>query len=159
MKCKSKIFLILVAMMLCACFIGSVSAADDVKGPIDITPIKESIGTTDISKMTKGDLANMLTGVTRSQLDEIISVKPNMKDKVLLIVSSPELKSNAKLEMQNEVFGMTSELSTYLKSKPMEDVPSEPTADDVQKETEWNAYLLNYVTYYKGTGEFGGPIV
>ena len=159
MKCKSKIFLILVAMTLCACFIGSVSAADGVKGPIDITPIKESIGTIDISKMTKGDLADMLTGVTRSQLDEIISVKPNMKDQVLLIVSSPELKSNVKLEMQNEVFGMTSELSTYLKSKPVEAVRSEPTADDVQKETEWNAYLLNYVTYYKGTGEFGGPIV
>ena len=159
MKGKSKIFLILIVMMLCACFIGSVSAEGVVKGPIDITPIKESIGTTDISKMTKGDLANMLTGVTRSQLDEIISVKPNMKDQVLLIVSSPELKSNVKLEMQNEVFGMTSELSTYLKSKPVKDVPSEPTADDVQKETEWNAYLLNYVTYYKGTGEFGGPIV
>ena len=159
MKGKSKIFLILIVMMLCACFIGSVSAEEVVKGPIDITPIKESIGTIDISKMTKGDLANMLTGVTRSQLDEIISVKPNMKDQVLLIVSSPELKSNVKLEMQNEVFGMTSELSTYLKSKPVEDVPSEPTADDVQKETEWNAYLLNYVTYYKGTGEFGGPIV
>ena len=159
MKGKSKIFLILIVMMLCACFIGSVSAEEVVKGPIDITPIKESIGTIDISKMTKGDLANMLTGVTRSQLDEIISVKPNMKDQVLLIVSSPELKSNVKLEMQNEVFGMTSELSTYLKSKPVEDVRSEPTADDVQKETEWNAYLLNYVTYYKGTGEFGGPIV
>ena len=145
--------------MLCVCFIGSVSATEVVKGPIDITPIKDSISTIDISKMTKGDLASMLTGVTRSQLDEIISVKPNMKDQVLLIVSSPELKSNVKLEMQNEVFGMTSELSTYLKSKPVKDVPSEPTADDVQKETEWNAYLLNYVTYYKGTGEFGGPIV
>lgn len=159
MKGKRKIFLILVAMMLCVCFIGSVSATEVVKGPIDITPIKDSISTIDISKMTKGDLASMLTGVTRSQLDEIISVKPNMKDQVLLIVSSPELKSNVKLEMQNEVFGMTSELSTYLKSKPVKDVPSEPTADDVQKETEWNAYLLNYVTYYKGTGEFGGPIV
>lgn len=159
MKCKSKIFLILVAMMLCVCFIGSVSAADGAKGSADITLIKDSISTIDVSKMTKGDLANMLTGVTRSQLDEIISVKPNMKDQVLLIVSSPELKSNVKLEMQNEVFGMTSELSTYLKSKPVEDVRSEPTADDVQKETEWNAYLLNYVTYYKGTGEFGGPIV
>lgn len=159
MKCKSKIFLILVAMMLCVCFIGSVSAADGAKGSGDITLIKDSISTIDVSKMTKGDLANMLTGVTRSQLDEIISVKPNMKDQVLLIVSSPELKSNVKLEMQNEVFGMTSELSTYLKSKPVEDVRSEPTADDAQKETEWNAYLLNYVTYYKGTGEFGGPIV
>ena len=159
MKCKSKIFLTLVAMMLCVCFIGSVSAGEVVKGPINITPIKDSIGTIDISKMTKGDVGSMLIGVTRSQLGEIISVKPNMKDKVLLIVSSPELKSNAKLEMQNEVFGMTSELSTYLKSKPVKDIPSEPTADDVQKETEWNAYLLNYVTYYKGTGEFGGPIV
>lgn len=159
MKGKRKIFSILIVMMLCACFIGSVSAEEVVKGPIDITPIKESIGTTDISKMTKGEVGSMLIGVTRLQLGEIISVKPNMKDKVLLIVSSPELKSNAKLEMQNEVFGMTSELSTYLKSKPVEDVPSEPTADDVQKETEWNAYLLNYVTYYKGTGEFGGPIV
>ena len=159
MKCKSKIFLILVAMMLCVCFIGSVSAEGVVKGPIDMTPIKDSIGTIDISKMTKGDVGSMLIGVTRLQLGEIISVKPNMKDKVLLIVSSPELKSNAKLEMQNEVFGMNTELSTYLKSKPVKDVPSEPTADDVQKETEWNAYLLNYVTYYKGTGEFGGPIV
>ena len=159
MKCKSKIFLILVAMMLCVCFIGSVSAEEVVKGPIDITPIKDSIRTIDISKMTKGDVGSMLIGVTRSQLDEIISVKPNMEDKVSLIVSSPELKSNAKLEMQNEVFGMNTELSTYLKSKSVKDVPSEPTADDVQKETEWNAYLLNYVTYYKGTGEFGGPIV
>ena len=159
MKGKSKIFLILIVMMLCACFIGSVSAEEVVKGSIDITPIKASIGTTDISKMTKGDVGSMLIGVTRLQLGELISVKPNMKDKVLLIVSSPELKSNAKLEMQNEVFGMTSELSDYLKSKPMKDVPSEPTADDVQKEAEWNAYLLNYVTYYKGTGEFGGPIV
>lgn len=159
MKGKSKIFLILIVMMLCACFIGGVSAIEAVKYPIDITPIKDTIGNTDVSKMTKGDISNMLIGVTRSQLAEIISVKPNMKDKVSLIVSSPELKSNVKLEMQNEVFGMTSELSDYLKSKPMKDVPSEPTADDVQKETEWNAYLLNYVTYYKGTGAFGGPIV
>lgn len=159
MKGKSKIFLILIVMMLCACFIGSVSAADGVKGPIDITPIKDSITIGDVSKMKPIDISNMLRGVTKSQLVDIISVKPNMEDKVSLIVSSPELKSNAKLEMQNEVFGMTSELSTYLKSKPVEDVPSEPTADDVQKETEWNAYLLNYVTYYKGTGEFGGPIV
>lgn len=159
MKGKSKIFLILIVMMLCACFIGGVSATEVVKKPIDITPIKDTVGNTDVSKMTKGDISNMLIGVTRSQLVDIISVKPNMKDKVSLIVSSPELKSNVKLEMQNEVFGMTSELSDYLKSKPMKDVPSEPTADDVQKETEWNAYLLNYVTYYKGTGEFGGPIV
>lgn len=159
MKGKSKIFLILVAMTLCVCFIGGVSATEVVKHPIDITPIKDNIGNTDVSKMTKGDISNMLIGVTRSQLVDIISVKPNMKDKVSLIVSSPELKSNVKLEMQNEVFGMTSELSDYLKSKPMKDVPSEPTADDVQKETEWNAYLLNYVTYYKGTGAFGGPIV
>lgn len=159
MKGKSKIFLILIVMMLCACFIGGVSAIEGVKYPIDITPIKDNIGNTDVSKMPKADLTHMLIGVTRSQLDEIISVKSNMKDKVSLIVSSPELKSNVKLEMQNEVFGMTSELSDYLKSKPMKDVPSEPTADDVQKETEWNAYLLNYVTYYKGTGAFGGPIV
>jgi len=159
MKGKSKIFLILIVMMLCACFIGSVSAEEVVKGPIDMTPIKDAITIGDVSKMKPIDISNMLRGVTKSQLGEIISVKPNMKDKVLLIVSSPELKSNAKLEMQNEVFGMTSELSTYLKSKPVKDVPSEPTADDVQKETEWNAYLLNYVTYYKGTGEFGGPIV
>lgn len=159
MKGKSKIFLILIVMMLCACFIGGVSATEVVKKPIDITPIKDNLGNTDVSKMTKGDISNILIGVTRSQLDEIISIKPNMKDKVSLIVSSPELKSNVKLEMQNEIFGMTSELSDYLKSKPMKDVPSEPTADDVQKETEWNAYLLNYVTYYKGTGAFGGPIV
>ena len=159
MKCKSKIFLILVAMMLCVCFIGSVSAEEVVKGPIDITPIKDAITIGDVSKMKPIDISNMLRGVTKSQLVDIISVKPNMEDKVSLIVSSPELKSNAKLEMQNEVFGMTSELSTYLKSKPVEDVRSEPTADDAQKETEWNAYLLNYVTYYKGTGEFGGPIV
>ena len=159
MKCKSKIFLILVAMMLCVCFIGSVSAEEVVKGPIDITPIKDAITIGDVSKMKPIDISNMLRGVTKSQLVDIISVKPNMEDKVSLIVSSPELKSNAKLEMQNEVFGMTSELSTYLKSKPVKDVPSKPTADDVQKETEWNAYLLNYVTYYKGTGEFGGPIV
>ena len=159
MKCKSKIFLILVAMMLCVCFIGSVSAEEVVKGPIDITPIKDAITIGDVSKMKPIDISNMLRGVTKSQLVDIISVKPNMEDKVSLIVSSPELKSNVKLEMQNEVFGMTSELSTYLKSKPVEDVRSEPTADDVQKETEWNAYLLNYVTYYKGTGEFGGPIV
>ena len=159
MKCKSKIFLILVAMMLCVCFIGSVSAEEVVKGPIVITPIKDAITIGDVSKMKPIDISNMLRGVTKSQLVDIISVKPNMEDKVSLIVSSPELKSNAKLEMQNEVFGMTSELSTYLKSKPVEDVRSEPTADDVQKETEWNAYLLNYVTYYKGTGEFGGPIV
>ena len=159
MKCKSKIFLILVAMMLCVCFIGSVSAEEVVKGPIDITPIKDAITIGDVSKMKPIDISNMLRGVTKSQLVDIISVKPNMEDKVSIIVSSPELKSNAKLEMQNEVFGMTSELSTYLKSKPVTDVLSEPTADDVQKETEWNAYLLNYVTYYKGTGEFGGPIV
>ena len=159
MKGKSKIFLILVAMMLCVCFIGSVSAEEVVKGPIDITPIKDAITIGDVSKMKPIDISNMLRGVTKSQLVDIISVKPNMEDKVSLIVSSPELKSNVKLEMQNEVFGMTSELSTYLKSKPVEDVRSEPTADDVQKETEWNAYLLNYVTYYKGTGEFGGPIV
>ena len=159
MKCKSKIFLILVAMMLCVCFIGSVSAEKVVKDPIDITPIKDAITIGDMSKMKPIDISNMLRGVTKSQLVDIISVKPNMEDKVLLIVSSPELKSNAKLEMQNEVFGMNTELSTYLKSKPVKDVLSEPTADDVQKETEWNAYLLNYVTYYKGTGEFGGPIV
>ena len=159
MKCKSKIFLILVAMMLCVCFIGSVSAEEVVKGPIDITPIKDAITIGDMSKMKPIDISNMLRGVTKSQLVDIISVKPNMEDKVSLIVSSPELKSNAKLEMQNEVFGMNTELSTYLKSKPVKDVLSEPTADDVQKETEWNAYLLNYVTYYKGTGEFGGPIV
>ncbi len=159
MKGKSKIFLILIVMMLCACFIGSVSAEEVVKGPIDITPIKDAITIGDVSKMKPIDISNMLRGVTKSQLVDIISVKPNMEDKVSLIVSSPELKSNIKLEMQNEVFGMTSELSTYLKSKPVEDVRSEPTADDAQKETEWNAYLLNYVTYYKGTGEFGGPIV
>lgn len=156
-------FLVLITMMLCVCFIGcfigSVSASEVVKGPIGITPIKDAIAIGDISKMKPIDISNMLRGVTKSQLVDIISVKPNMEDKVSLIVSSPELKSNAKLEMQNEVFGMTSELSTYLKSKPVKDVPSEPTADDVQKETEWNAYLLNYVTYYKGTGEFGGPIV
>ena len=73
MKGKSKIFLILVAMMLCVCFIGSVSASEVVKGPIDITPIKDSISTIDISKITKGDVGSMLIGVTRSQLDEIIS--------------------------------------------------------------------------------------
>lgn len=157
MKGKSKIFLILVAMMLCACFIGGVSAAEVVKGPIDITSVKKSISDTDISKMTKGDLGNMLIGVTRSQLAEIISVKP-INEQVLIIVNSPELKSNAKLEMQNEVFGMTSELSDYLKSKSTEDDLSKPIVN-VQKEREWDSYLFNYVTYYKATGEFGGPIV
>lgn len=158
MKGKSKIFLILVAMMLCACFIGGVSAAEGGKGLIDMTSIKESISNTDISKMTKGDLGNMLIGATRSQLAEIISTKSNMEEQVLIIVSSPELKSNAKLEMQNEVFGMTPGLSDYLKSKSTEDDLSKPIVNE-QKEIEWNSYLFNYVTYYKATGEFGGPIV
>ena len=161
MKLRHKLFLILIVLLVCVCFSGSVSAGE--LHTKELSPsfanITKSIIDTELDGMQKDELSGLLSSVSKTQLSDLINSKPKMKDKVLLIVSSPELKSNTKLEMQTEVFGMNTQLSSYLKSKSMDGIDSEPTADDVQKETEWNAYLLNYVTYYKGTGEFGGPIV
>ncbi|MCK9577145.1 MAG: hypothetical protein M0R51_14675, partial [Clostridia bacterium] len=68
--------------------------------------ITKSIIDTELDGMQKDELSGLLSSVSKTQLSDLINSKPKMKDKVLLIVSSPELKSNAKLEMQNEVFGM-----------------------------------------------------